>query len=404
VITLPFDTFLILPATLLLFLNWLIDCIIHKKSALYFQKQQLFYLVPFVAFYLLYIIAIFYSDNKYEAVKELEYKWSFIVFPLLFSTFSAEKMNLKKLNKLLLYFVLAMGAVAITNFILSTLSYQKTAIFYDYFYTNLSHFMHPSYQSLYACTAFIIAFYALLFKFREQSISFNILLILLLPIFVAYIIMLQSKSGIMFLLLAFLFLGIYRINYHKNRFGFTILFLLILGGSAVFMIKQDKFPVNRMTVFLKEFQNREDEGKYNGSLIRLKIWKVAIKTGIEVLPFGTGTGDVQQRLNEAYQQEGLEEGVARQYNAHNQFIQTFVALGIPGLLLLLSLLAVPLVVALRSQNMVLFLFTFGIFIFLFSESMFERYAGSNFILLMMGILINSCRNSSRMDELKTTEE
>jgi O-antigen ligase len=62
-------------------------------------------------------------------------------------------------------------------------------------------------------------------------------------------------------------------------------------------------------------------------------------------------------------------------NAHNQYLQTYIALGIPGILLLMILLAFPGWIAFRRIHFVYFCFL-AVFAFnILVESMLEVQAG-----------------------------
>jgi O-antigen ligase len=81
-----------------------------------------------------------------------------------------------------------------------------------------------------------------------------------------------------------------------------------------------------------------------------------------------------------------------QLNSHNQFLQTFLALGLPGILLLLSLFVFPIINSLKTKNYILFCFLVIVFLNFLTESMLETISGVVFFAFFYSLLIaNSTR-------------
>ena len=64
--------------------------------------------------------------------------------------------------------------------------------------------------------------------------------------------------------------------------------------------------------------------------------------------FGYGTSDEKEVLLEAYEQEGFYHFAKKKLNAHNQYLQTGIAVGVVGMLVLMLMLFVPLYLILLS--------------------------------------------------------
>ncbi len=69
--------------------------------------------------------------------------------------------------------------------------------------------------------------------------------------------------------------------------------------------------------------------------MRIQAWESALDLVKSNPIFGTGTGDVKDELVKMYNSKGFVEIFNLRLNAHNQFLQSFAALGIFGFLLLL---------------------------------------------------------------------
>lgn len=119
---------------------------------------------------------------------------------------------------------------------------------------------------------------------------------------------------------------------------------------------------------------------------RLHVWSAAWSLIQEAPVTGYGTGDVKDVLLKRYAERGLISAVEKKLNAHNQFLQSWVALGLSGVLLLLAMLAGA---TWRFRRDPLFagflLLTFFNFLV---ESMLEIQAGVVFWALFYSVFLN----------------
>ena len=96
--------------------------------------------------------------------------------------------------------------------------------------------------------------------------------------------------------------------------------------------------------------------------------------------FGQGTGDVRKSLNNLYEKNNVK--FYSYLNAHNQFIQTTIALGLIGLIIILLLFIIPIINIIKSREYYLIAIYLIIgFSFLF-ESMLDRSMGAYFFILI----------------------
>ena len=125
---------------------------------------------------------------------------------------------------------------------------------------------------------------------------------------------------------------------------------------------------------------------HESSAARILVWKAAMEVIKDDPIIGVGTGDVKKELRKVYKEKNIESAYEDHLNAHNQYIQTTVALGIIGLLVLLSFFFLPIIYAYKNNNplYIIFLALVG-FHFLF-ESMLERQAGVVFYAFFNSLL------------------
>jgi O-antigen ligase len=106
---------------------------------------------------------------------------------------------------------------------------------------------------------------------------------------------------------------------------------------------------------------------------RLLHWKCALQSIRNNIFFGVGTGDSRQVMNDCYNSINKSELLG--YNAHNQFLEMWMKLGLPGVTITFLCLTLPYMKGVIYKNP-LFSLTFTIFLFVsMVESLFEVQKG-----------------------------
>jgi O-antigen ligase len=105
--------------------------------------------------------------------------------------------------------------------------------------------------------------------------------------------------------------------------------------------------------------------------------------------FGVSPGDTKDELMQNYKKHGFRHAVERNYDAHNQFLQSFIALGILGFLFVFCIIGLPFFYAIRERDYVLFFFSLMLFFLFLFESMLQKQAGVMFIVF--GLIFLSSR-------------
>lgn len=346
------------------------------------------YPLLFMAVYLFYLAGMIYSENKVFGWNDLGMKLSLFLFPVFLAGKKIGSTNGFKLA--LKAFVTGCCLSAVILIIRACylfFSKNQNAFFYESF----SFYMHPTYLAMY----FNFAIAVLLLggdsinKFaRYQKIIFSLILS-------AAIVLISSKAGLLGLVLVFIVSFIvFAVSRRKAKFVFLL--AIILGG--IYFI---------LNYFIDQHQNRFktlehildkkglDKTSSESSMSRIFVWKSCTEL-IKAHPvFGVGTGDIKDELIKLYQQNGITGALTKKLNAHNQFLQTAVALGLIGCLILTASLFLPLVrfFILKEWLYVAFLLLI-IFNFLF-ESMLERQDGIMFYAFFNALLFFEAENKMR---------
>ncbi|GAA4279497.1 hypothetical protein GCM10022259_42220 [Aquimarina mytili] len=159
----------------------------------------------------------------------------------------------------------------------------------------------------------------------------------------------------------------------------AIVFLL---GVIVFL----KNP--RVFDFYSNVTELETSSKIDNTTVeksRLLTWHASIKLIEESPLLGYGVGDTNEVLMEKYKELNYFHNYNNQYNAHNQFLQTFLQTGIIGFGVLMTIFVLLAFRMNRSRNeLSVFLI---LFISLFFESMLVRFNGIVFLSIIVPLLL-----------------
>lgn len=387
--TIPFSRFLMLPIFISMALTWLF---LHpwKATCQYYTQQKLW--LPLCAYGLFFIFIVtgtFYSHHIGKAIADWECKLWFLgaplfLFPLL------PFLHRKHWVSLLILFVMSNLAVTVGNIVWSAAIFAQTGDKMQFFYKNATHFFgefptHPSYLAMYSCFSWLICAEFIRKNIIAEHKTLKIIFFAALIIFFIGIMLLQSKAGILALGFIVLLSMILFLNNKKKRLIITLVSIVAFIPVFAYL---STFPreTNRINDSITTFQNGNKSNPSDGTTQRMIIWETAFALSIENMPFGVGTGDVSETLQNAYFQKGYTYMYHRELNCHNQYLQTAIGLGIAGLLALLVWLVIPFYSAIKKKDALLFGFIIIVAMNMLVESMLETRAGSNFIPLFTIIL------------------
>jgi O-antigen ligase len=365
-------------------LNWLIGWRFHDNLKTCFKNK---YLLLFIAFFLLHIIGILYSQNIYYALDDVLLKLSLFIFP--FALFDSLSYSYDRIKTILTAFVIGCFIACIICLIHSLMVYSQKHDLMIFFYGELSIFHHPGYFSMYLNFVLALLIFVTFLKQNNHSKRYVFFSSTLIIFFILFIILLNSKTGILSSLLIILIALIY--YFSNKRTGIlvvTMLSILLFFFIAYQFLNK---PVNpRFNKPMEMIQNRDaliEKKTTESTSVRILIWQAAIEIIKENYRYGVGTGDTKDMLLKKYKEKGMTGAYNEKLNAHNQFLQTFIALGLPGIILLLSSIIFPSILAFRKKNFIYLTFLIIIFINFLTESMLETIAGVMFYASFNSLLI-----------------
>lgn len=149
--------------------------------------------------------------------------------------------------------------------------------------------------------------------------------------------------------------------------------------------------INKRTYeLLYDYFEYKHDGNVNGHSFTMRLFflKAAFCAIQENWLFGTGTGDVQDKMNECYTHSDSPLEKEWHKRPHNQFVTILVALGAVGLIIFLVSLIYPLILLWKQLPSVYWMFlTSAIVSFIFEDTL-ETQSGLSFFALFNTLFLS----------------
>ncbi len=331
-------------------------------------------------FFIAHLISLFYTKNIDSGWFDIEVKLSIIVFPILFFLSKQDKFNKYQVLKYsyfitLIYIVFLILRGMYNSYLFDNINYL--------FYFRFSHFIHSSYLAMYLAIFLLIGIHFLFTASSKERIYYFIGNIIL----VSGIFFTESKIGYLSLFVI-LIIGLVRtfknIKFKPKHYLISLAIITIL----VFSISQNR-RFNSMVNVLKTFNvntlNANTPEESTG--VRILVWNSSLKVISENLIFGVGAGSIKQKLLKKYYELNYQTPLKLKLNAHNQFLETFIGLGIIGVTILLLIFIIPFIKAIKNKDFILQGFLIIVFINFLVESMLNTQAGVVFFAFFYSFLV-----------------
>ncbi len=389
-----------IPITMALILFWLFWFLSedHLPRAKMLLSNKLFWL--FVAYYLWLGVAILYSPDQKEGVREYVVQITMLLWPL--AAGAIHTLSSKYLNFIFRAFIIGSVISSLLCVFLSGLQYLEVHDSSVFFYSKLAHWqmvpMH--YHGMYVSFAIILIIRELLS--RNATFVGNILLIIGLLVLVLFLGMLSVRIQFFALPVALMAFAAVSMPWRKV----LVWCVSIIVGVAL-LISLLEGPNRRFQETLDEVASIEGIVNNKQTNHRIFIWKYGWEVINENPWLGTGTGSTDVTLKpkfekstavfwNGYQPYRLDEF---DYNYHNQFLQTLGNQGIIGFVLLLTIFIVAFIQAIKSKDATGIAFLVLVAISFLTESMLLRQAGALFFSFFMAFLfVNRRGNKSHPTE------
>lgn len=331
--------------------------------------------------FLMYAVSFLWSDNKSHAGFVLEKHLSLLIIPLM--TYPALHYLKSHVKYILLSFVAGILIAYGWIFALYFLHHMHQSDIEHYFREIVMGYveLHPTYLAIY--TIFTMLIIADGFNFNDSILKKALTAILLLILLIFTLL-----TGARMPLLALFSIVIFTASFSllKLRHGWIYTMGLLICASIVgyFSIQ---IPVlkNRISEITDTAFAPPIDIHFNSVNLRI----AQFQCGKEVIQrhwlLGVGIGDTQDQLNACYNEHGWSPALyERNYNPHNQYIQTWLNSGILALLLLLAGIFGPVLWGKTNRLHIMLIVLFAICCL--TESLLEKNKGIVFFIFFTTLL------------------
>lgn len=358
-------------------------------------KESLKDQFPLLLLFVLIAVSLVYTQDSSAGIQKIQ---RVLVIPLFFMVFPFANLSKRVSQKILTVFVFVVliatvysHIVVINSFFENGESSIRHLFNLNYSYLNLGNTLdlHPTYYTYFILVAISIAIDMLQ---KSNSLWIKSLYVLLILYFSFFIVHLSSRIGILALYFLLLFNVVLYIRASKSwKKGALILVAVHFALFAiVWNIGITKYRIQHIFGFEYYTGYKVNDGQH-----KLRLWGAAIKANHNFL-FGNGMGDINSSLNQAYTNLDNAKAVNENYNAHNQFIEYYVGLGIVGVVAFTYLLFHYGFAFLKAKNFLGLQFILITTVLCLTESLWSRHHGIVFFVMVLGILwsLNSTEKSA----------
>jgi O-antigen ligase len=381
-VAIPNFPFLLPLLILLLGINWIIQ-LVQNRPRFNFSRIQLFLL----GFYVFNLLGMFFTEqiNMQRGWFDLEIKLSILLLPLYFSSFSVHSKN--SILKILKIFSISATIAGVWHLVRSIYLYSAgLENYYVFFGDGFTNPLHIGYFALYINVAI---FFALYFFQNAESKKHKFLWLLASCLLVFSLFLSSSKAGIISFVVVFILYGFYMIFLSKsstNKLSFSIAFVVIGVLFSLFFTGNSKTMLRFKTAVSQITETEISPISEGSTQARIYAFKTSIEIISENFWLGVGTGDIDPVTISTYKENRYEGALKRKLNAHNQFLQTFGALGLFGFLSLVLIFVGLWFFGVTQKNELIIFFTTLCFLFALTESFLETQAGIVFFSFFSLIL------------------
>lgn len=340
-------------------------------------------------FYLIYLIGMLYTENLQSGFSQLETKLGMMIFPFLISSYG--NWDRRRWKVILATMGIALLILALVSLVAALIkSYESTGsilkldsrlIVYDRLTDAVG--IQPLYFSLFIIFC-MLAWQLILIENWKSYSSAQRLTILAGEFFLlGFLFLLSSRTSVItYFIWAFLRTVILIIRDKKWKMGLFPFFIEIFLG----LVLLTQLEVNK-TRFSEAIDPQSDfkTDQFAGRSLRIEKWKCALDSWKKEPFLGVGTGDENAVLMECFKSRNIEEAIRWGYNSHNQYLSTLTQVGILGLISLMALVAYPLLIGFKKQNLMVFSAGLIFMLCIGSETMLSRRFGVLFCAITLSI-------------------
>ena len=316
----------------------------------------------------LIVITAFREDNARSFTKVLESQL-FLILPFFFFRL---QMTDDEYRKVIKFYILGVVYASIVNLILVIERIPQIHNFYEFsWHLGKASWFASNYLALFGSFAVLLLFNSLF----EKKLFPWVWSVVILLFLIGFLAVLGSRTSFFSMLL--LMFCLLAVRARKNRALLIVLIVFVI--SVPILISTVPYFSNRIVVL------------FTHGFVADPRWYIyqAVENVLQTRPWlGLGFTGRDEALLDQYT-NGIVwlEGMDVKYNGHNQFFDTAMVSGLPGLALLFALYGVGLYRAIRRRGFLAIAFMLMIILNSLTESLLERNKGILLFSFFTGLLL-----------------
>lgn len=369
-----------------------------EKWILLKQRKEIIFIL---CFFLLNLISAFLSKNMQEGFGILGIRISLAFIPFAIGTLYIKE----KLKERIIFgfaFATTLAALGILIFgICRAKNYNDLSLLYN---DNLSDVINL--QSIYFAMLINIAVFSYVYLWMKDSILINkkaLILTLLLLVIVHFL--LASRIAIIILYSSTLIFALFHI-FRRQLIIQGI--ALIIGLVAGIFLLVNFFPktINRfkeLTYTKYDYKSMAKEShfnapldsvQWNGANQRLALWECGWTVIKKNLVFGTTIGDRKDELKKEYSRKEFFFAVRANRNLHNNYLDTWVSMGIIGLIIfLIGFIILPMYKCIKINDIYGMMIVISFMLSFVSETYMDRTVGNTLAAFFISFIASYKKRS-----------
>lgn len=333
-------------------------------------------------FFAWHFLGLLWSPYRDEGWKSIETKLSLLVLPFILST--ENYLDRKNMKAIMSFFFVSCALAFGYDLFYSVYHYHALGPGIVFHRMKISEgLMHPGYFSNYFAFAILYLTYELWYSWRKPSWLYIFYLLL----FMAVIVLMISKTVVLFILLLSIYF-LWRLSAVVKNTGLRMVafvFTLLLFGTGFYLLPPVK---NKVKEVLSENYKDNHNPDYSHSTETRYIGYQNEWSLIQSKPItGYGTGAANPVFYERLKEKKFTNMLENNMHTHQQFFHTWLDLGLIGLLLLISL-CVSLFHAFAAQHKAMGIWMTLLFLFtMLTDDALEIQAMGVFFIFLLNLLL-----------------
>ena len=262
---------------------------------------------------------------------------------------------------------------------------------FDFFAGKISYFKHR----LFLCSTEMMGIMALLYIRKDILSKWGkvkgwFLIIGGMIVMISFIIATGSRASILSGVALISIWLLYKLPIRHIRYKIAL--VVFACGIGLFALSQH--PRMQEFNYAQLLSIRDIE---KGDNIRLNIWGIALDNPKDYSLYGLGAGQSTLYLQEKYTEAGLPSYTKRRYATHNQYLEEWMEIGIPGVIFfIIAWLTIPLFNTKRGRKSAVLLLTLYALNML-TDCMFGRFDG--IVLWCMWMVLIRLQSDTQTKEI-----